>query len=154
MRLVKSLRLWTALLVIGSGLLASGCDEKLSSIAGPTPTLEPTFSSIQREIFESTDAAGRTACVACHTNVGRNPAGGLNLLAAGSYSALVNTPSVTNPGLIRVVPGDPDGSILIRKLEGTPGTAGRRMPFNGPPFLTPGQILIIRRWIELGAPNN
>src|SRR6185436_10195754 len=37
----------------------AACDEKLSSIAGPTPNLEPTFSSIQAEIFESTDVGGR-----------------------------------------------------------------------------------------------
>jgi hypothetical protein len=28
------------------------------------------------------------------------------------------------------------------------------MPFTGPPYLTDGQILIIRRWIALGAPRN
>lgn len=28
------------------------------------------------------------------------------------------------------------------------------MPRNGPPYLTPGQITVIRRWIENGAPNN
>jgi hypothetical protein len=62
--------------------------------------------------------------------------------------------SVTNPGRVRVVPNDPDASILIRKLEGTPGTAGARMPIGGPPYLTAGQTQIIRRWIELGALNN
>ena len=36
----------------------AACDENLSSIAGPTPNLEPTFSSIQAEIFESTDVGG------------------------------------------------------------------------------------------------
>ena len=33
----------------------AGCDEKLSDVAGPTPDLEPTLSSIQREIFNTTD---------------------------------------------------------------------------------------------------
>jgi hypothetical protein len=53
-----------------------------------------------------------------------------------------------------VVSGNPDGSYLIQKLEGRTSITGRRMPFNGPPYLTDGQILIIRRWIELGAPRN
>jgi hypothetical protein len=135
-------------------LATAGCDEKLSSLAGPTPALQPTFASISREIFSSTDAAGRRACVSCHTNVGRTPAGGLNLLPDAAYRALVNVPSVTNPGGIRVIPGDPGNSILVRKLEGAPGTLGARMPFGGPPFLTDGQIDIIRRWIENGAREN
>lgn len=132
---------------------AWGCDESISRVAGPTPDLAPTFSSISTEIFSNPDAAGRRACTSCHTNVGRNPAGGLNLLPDAAYAALVGVPSVTNRGQIRVIPGDPDNSILIRKIEGTPGTLGARMPQNGP-FLTDGQILIIRRWIALGARND
>lgn len=153
MRLAKQLVVW-GVGIVAMAAINAGCDEKLSSIAGPTPGLEPTFSSIQREIFSSTDAAGRNACVACHTNVGRIPAGGLNLLPDASYAALVGVPSVTNPGGTRVIPGDPDASILIRKVEGAPGIVGQRMPLGGPPFLTAGQIQIIRRWIELGAQNN
>ena len=131
----------------------AGCDENLSTLAGPTPSLEPTFSSIQRDIFETTDTAGRVACVSCHTNVGRNPPAGLNLLAGVSYASLVNIQSTQSAGVARVIPGNPDGSYLIRKLEG-PGAAGLRMPRNGPPYLTSGQITIIRRWVEIGAPNN
>ena len=101
----------------------------------------------------STDAAGRRACTACHTNVGRNPAGGLNLLPEVAYGALVNVDSVTNRGSVRVVPGDPDSSILVKKLEGAPGMVGQRMPIGGPPYLTAGQILIIRRWIRAGCPE-
>ena len=153
MRFVNRLGVWAAF-VAAACVVSAGCDEKLSSIAGPTPGLEPTFSSIQREIFSSTDAAGRRACTNCHTNVGRNPAGGLNLLPDISYGALINVASVTNAGQTRVIPGNPDASILVRKLEGTPGTSGQRMPLGGPPYLTAGQIQIIRRWIELGAPNN
>jgi hypothetical protein len=29
---------------------------------------------------------------------------------------------------------------MIHKLEGRAGIVGRRMPFNGPPYLTDGQI--------------
>jgi hypothetical protein len=131
---------------------AWACDESLSTLAGPSPNLEPTFSSIQREIFESTDAAGRTSCVTCHTNVGKNPSGGMNLLHDVAYDQL-SISSTQKPGTQRVIPGNPDGSYLINKLEGTAST-GRRMPFNGPPYLTSGQIAIIRRWIEIGAPRN
>ena len=135
-------------------IVVAGCDENLSDLTGPSPTLQPTFSSIQREIFDQTDSAGRAACIQCHTAVGRVPAGGLNLTSATSYAALVGVGSVLKPGAIRVIPGDPANSYLVQKLEGTPGIVGRRMPFLGPPFLTDGQILVIKRWIEIGAPNN
>jgi hypothetical protein len=133
---------------------ATACDESLSTLAGPTPNLEPTFASIQSQVFETTDAAGRTACTNCHTNVGRNPSGGLNLGHDFAYDQLVNVPSRNKPGAIRVVPGDPENSYLVHKVEGRPGIVGNRMPNNGPPFLSSGQILILRRWIEIGAPRN
>jgi hypothetical protein len=144
--------LTVALLAAAAATIA--CDEKLSSIAGPTPSLQPTFSSIQSEIFEKADSAGRSACVTCHSNTGRNPSGGLNLNHDVAYDQCVNMPSRGKPGAIRVVPGDPESSYMIHKLEGLPGIAGRRMPFNGPPYLTDGQILIIKRWIAIGAPRN
>jgi len=132
----------------------SGCDEKLSSLAGPTPSLEPTFASIQHDIFESTDSAGRTACTQCHTNVGRNPSGGLNLVHDLAYDQIVNVTSARKPGATRIIPGDPDNSYLIQKLEGKAGIVGNRMPNNGPPYLTDGQTLILRRWVAIGAPRN
>lgn len=147
-------RLLYRALALASAIAVAACDEKLSDLTGPSPNLQPTFSSIQREIFETTDVAGRIACVQCHTNVGRTPAGGLNLLSSSSYAALVGVGSVLRPGATRVIPGDPTNSFLVQKLDGTQGNFGRRMPFNGPPYLTDGQILVVRRWIEVGAPNN
>ena len=132
----------------------AACDEKLSSLAGPTPNLEPTFTSIQQQIFETGDSSGRTACTTCHTSTGRNPSGGLNLNHDVAYDQLVNLASRGKPTATRVVPGDADNSYLVQKLEGAPGIVGRRMPFNGPPYLTDGQILILRRWIAIGAPRN
>jgi hypothetical protein len=136
------------------GLLVAACDENLSDLTGPTPNLEPTFSSIQSQIFEASDSSGRTACTNCHTNVGRNPAGGLNLTHDVAYAQLVDRPTQAPAGKVRVVPGDPENSYLIHKLDGRAGISGRRMPNNGPPYLTDGQILVIERWIALGAPNN
>jgi hypothetical protein len=132
----------------------AACDQKLSTIAGPTPDLEPTFTSVQSQIFETTDVAGRQACVNCHTNVGRNPSGGLNLAHPVAYDQIVNVPSVRKLGAIRVIPGDPENSYLVHKIEGRTGIVGLRMPFSGPPFLTDGQILILKRWIALGAQRN
>jgi hypothetical protein len=134
--------------------LAAACDESPSSLLGPTPNLEPTFSSVQTNIFSNGDSSGRVACTTCHTNRGRSPDGGLNLEPEFSYATLVNQEAQGKPGAIRVMPGNPDGSYLVHKLEGASGIVGGRMPQNGPPFLTAGQVSTIRRWIELGARND
>jgi hypothetical protein len=135
-------------------LAVAACDQPLSSIAGPTPLLEPRFSSIQAQIFESTDSAGRRACISCHTNVGRTPPAGLMLTHDVAYDQIVNMPSTKKAGAIRVIPGDADNSYLVHKVEGLTDIVGLRMPYSGPPYLTDGQIMILKRWIALGAPNN
>ena len=135
--------------------LIGACDEKLSDIAGPSPNLQPTFSSIQREIFETTDTSGRAACIQCHTNAGgRTPSGGMNLSHDVAYATLVGVAGRGKQGVVRVIPGDPDHSYIVQKLEGAPGIVGERMPRTGGPYLTEGQISIIKRWIEIGANND
>lgn len=144
----------TTALIAFTVLTAVGCDESLRDVAGPTPNLVPTFSSIQREIFSAGDSSGRASCVQCHTSVGRTPASGLSLLEGQAYNALVGQPSRGKPGAVLVVAGNPDASYLLHKLEGRSDIAGQRMPRTSGPFLTAGQISIIRRWIELGARND
>jgi hypothetical protein len=135
-------------------LALGSCDEKLSDLTGPTPNLEPTFASIQHEIFNVTDASGRLACTNCHSNQGRTPSGGMNLLEGLSYTQLVGVASTGKPGAVRVIPGDPENSYIIHKLEGRTDITGVRMPRGNGPFLSEGQILVIKRWIANGAPNN
>lgn len=148
-------RSFTLAALASAALVFTACDESLATLAGPTPALDPTFSTIQREIFQTTDRAGRTACVTCHTPIGRlPPAGDMSLRPEVAYNNLVNAPSSGKGGAIRVIPGNPENSYLIHKLEGRAGIVGDRMPQDGPPYLTAGQIAIIKRWIELGAPNN
>ena len=60
----------------------AGCDESLRDFAGPTPELAATFSSIQRDIFNAPDSAGRLACTGCHNPQGGDINGGLNLTGA------------------------------------------------------------------------
>lgn len=149
------MRTTQALLMICTlAAMGTACDEKLADIAGPTPNLTPTFASIQREIFNTQDSSGRLACIQCHTNVGRTPTGGLNLLEGLSYQALVGVASAQKAGAIRVVASNPDNSYLLKKLIGSADITGARMPRSNGPYLTDGQISIIRRWIELGAKND
>jgi mono/diheme cytochrome c family protein len=48
----------------------------------------------------------------------------------------------------RVVPGNPSGSELVRRIR---GQARPRMPFDGPPYLEQAQIALVEQWIAQGA---
>jgi hypothetical protein len=142
--LFRSLR--AGLFIAVAGVAMGACDEKLSDLTGPTPNLQATFSSIQSEILSQ-------RCAGCHNGTTRFLPALMNLTEGNAYASLVGVASVEQPGLQRVAPGDPENSYLIHKVEGRSGITGQRMPLAGTP-LTDGQILVIRRWIELGAPNN
>ena len=70
---------YAVLLALALGTV--GCDEALSDLTGPTPDLEPTFSSIQQQIFSNGDSSGRPACTNCHNAIGSR-FNGLDLSAA------------------------------------------------------------------------
>jgi hypothetical protein len=152
-----NLRTWSgrtraAVIAVVATIGLASCDESLRDVTGPSPNLVPTFDSVNQEIFQTTDGAGRTACVNCHT--GRIPNISINFSpSADSYALMVNVPSRQRPDLMLIAPGDPENSYLIHKLEGRSGIVGLRMPRNGPPYLTDGQLRVLKRWIELGAPR-
>ena len=83
---------------------------------------------------------------------------GLDLTRGHSVARLVNQPTSQAPNVpptVRVLPGDPAGSYIIQKISANaPIKVGRRMPLDGPPFLSTSEILIIRDWIAAGAQNN
>lgn len=134
--------------VLLAGLLA-GCAGEGEPTGGGGGGGTGDFATIQREVFNQ-------ACVqaACHDAATRQ--GNLDLTAAASYVNLVGVepqnPVARDAGLLRVVPGSPETSFLLRKLTGDlePGE-GAPMPLLGSP-LPPAQIELIRSWIEAGAP--
>ncbi|MFV8817025.1 hypothetical protein [Haliea sp. E17] len=107
----------------------------------PAPTA--TLSEIQSRVFNVSCAFS-----GCHGS----GAGGLNLKAGQSFANLVNIPSSQNSSFIRVIPGDADNSLLVRKIEGTQ-PFGLRMPLGGGP-LSSANIQLIRDWIDAGALDN
>jgi len=152
-------RLWIAIAVLavagcgagdGEGLDQNG--KPLSTSGGvpllpPVQGLAPTFDSIQANVFTPNCAVS-----GCHGGAAAQQ--GLRLDAGFAYGNLVNvdSPRDPNPGaptLIRVVPGNPDSSFIIHKLEGTQ-TLGDRMP-DGGPYLQQSTIDVIRLWIANGA---
>lgn len=76
--------------------------------------------------------------------------------AASTYASLVEVPAMgmaCGPtGAVRVVPGDPDASLLIQKLEGTQA-CGAAMP-KDLPALAQSEIDRVRAWILDGAMDN
>ncbi len=59
--------------------------------------------------------------------------------------------SCSGQGLTRVRPGDPDGSLLYRKITEDSPPCGSRMPQGADP-LSPELIALVRDWIAAGAP--
>lgn len=117
-----------------------GLDENGRPAEAADDVLTAEFSSIQRHVLTP-------VCTGCHS--GAQAPLGLRLDEGASFAMLVGTPSVEVPSLNRVQPGNPDGSYLIQKLEGT-AQVGARMPLNAPP-LPPDTIAVIRQWISSGA---
>lgn len=72
--------------------------------------------------------------------------GSANGLRLNNYSTLMQG---GNSGAV-VIPGNPDNSIIIRRLE---GTITPQMPFGGSP-LPQATIQLIRDWITEGAHDN
>ena len=104
----------------GDGLDASG---RPVGEGGNIP-LEATLASIQANVFNP-------SCIVCHA--GAAAPLGLRLDKDNSFTHLVGVSSSQDGSLLRVDPGDPDASYLIRKLEGSAST-GEQMPVGGPPM--------------------
>lgn len=133
-RTVLAIALLARFLVACDGGDGSGLPD-----AGP---LEPRFSSIQANVLTP-----NCAVTGCH--FGANAPQGLRLDPASSYGLLVGVPSREEPGVLRIAPGDPDNSYLVRKVEGRAST-GARMPLNAP-ALPQSTIAVIRQWVSDGA---
>ena len=121
----------------GSG---EGLDVNGRPVTGEPTPLVPELQSIQDHVFTP-------ICTACHA--GSSAPLGFRLDAASAYSMLVNTASVEVPSLKRVLPGNPDQSYLIQKLEGHAAVGGQ-MPLGQTP-LAQATIDVIRQWITDGA---
>jgi hypothetical protein len=126
----------------GEGLDQNGQPLTGGGNAPPASGLAPTLDSIQTNVFNV-----NCAVPGCHGGVSAQQ--GLRLDPGFSAGNLINVHSPQDSNLIRVVPGDPDASFLIQKLQGTQ-TVGSRMP-DGGPYLTTATVNVIRQWIQDGA---
>lgn len=123
--------------------LVAGCEDR-GSLPG-TPPLPPpvaTLTQVQADCFD-------VHCIGCHFPGG---SAGLDLTAGASHAQLVGVDAVTVPSWQRVVAGDPDASLLYRKLLADP-LAGPAMPYGAAPLDT-SLVSLVRRWIARGAPDD
>jgi len=140
-------RLAYALVVTGC-LWSCGSGGPTSSSGSTTDTrtiqANPSFSTTIQEIFN------RRSCTSssCH---GTAQMAGLDLRSGASFGSLVSVRATSEP-VLRVIPGDPNGSYLVIKLEGRQ-SKGDRMPQTGAPLDTT-DLTNVRNWIAQGAPNN
>lgn len=146
---------------IGLLLLATGCLETIGPDVGPlamtggdgggsscgsdsNPSVDVSFEvDILDGVFRRGD------CTNCHSS------DGLGLRQSGldlrSYSTLRTGGGRSGVNIVK--PGDPCTSILVQKIEPGP-PFGRRMPYNGPPYLSTTDIQLVRDWISEGARDN
>lgn len=91
-------------------------------------------------------------CADCHNQYGAEK---LNLLEGQSYASIVNVAATQGcRPQVRIKPGHPEDSLLLRRLEGS--DCGNRMPQgNGGYFDNhPGELVQLRSWILGGARND
>lgn len=140
-------------------VLATGCLERFAPDVGPLAAAAtdapgcPGDSDPARTVSYRTDLElgvfERGKCNNCHTGNGSGvDQSGLNL---GSYVTLRTGGG--RSGVAIVIDGDPCASILVQKIEASP-PFGRRMPYNGPPYLSAQDITLVRDWISEGAREN
>lgn len=114
----------------------------LSCKKEPKEKLGPTFSSISKNIF-----IDKCSLYTCHSSAFFDKSGNLDLSDKNAYFNLVNIPSSTYPKIIRILPGKPDESLLMQRLEG-------KIIISVPlerRCVTKEEIEIIREWIKNGA---
>lgn len=113
--------------------------------------IEPKLSDIRAKYFSLSCVFG-----GCHESSSQE--GDLDLETSLAWEQLVNVPAAHEKavGKIRVVPGDPDASFLIQKLDGTlERDEGDLMPQGIDEPIDPAcRIRMIRQWISDGALNN
>ena len=140
---------WTSLfllLVAGCAGNGNGLDENGNPIGtdgGLPVAFEPTYANIQQNVFTP-------ICSQCH--IGASAPQGMQLDEANAYQMIVGVASAEHPELLRINPGNPDNSYIIRKLEGGPDIAGVQMPRGRTP-LPQDVINAIRVWVARGAPR-
>lgn len=124
-----------------AGWVAAGAEAGASSPPAGVETV-PAPAEDGRTTFSDIEPILKQRCIVCHSDNSRypEPPEGLRLTTLQDVLA--------GGDRIVVIPGNPEGSELWRRVA---GIASPRMPFDGPPWLPDHQIALIRAWIAEGA---
>ena len=129
-----------AAILAATGAMVIGCGSPPADPppdAPPDPWPDSEFTkSVQKTIFAAP----------CRCHWGLDASANLELYAPGLEARLIGRPSTMCPNLILVVPGDPDGSYLVRKLADVAPTCGERMPF-ATGTLSADDMQAVRDWV-------
>lgn len=131
---------------LAAGLLLGACgtDGTPSDDDGDTDPPTTAFGDVQAILGQS------CAFSTCHGS----GSGYLQLRGTDAdYDALVGVTAFAAPDETLVVPGDPDASYLMAKLDGAAGIVGDTMPQGGD-LLDASTRDVIRDWIADGAPRD
>ncbi len=142
--------------LLGFSLLAAGLwacpgsidDSSLFADSGPKPTASDSGAkacNAETEIFAK-------KCVSCHSTAGKSNFANLDLQASGVYDRLkVQKSTGANCGSALVVdPNNVDNSLLLKKVSGTHGMCGNKMPLTGD-SLTATEVACVKSWIVGGG---
>ena len=108
---------------------------------------EADFAPVEAIIGSETQISGK--CIFCHYAGTPNPP---NLSDPFGPEGLVNVKALYRADMVRVLPGDPERSLLIQKVRlNVPDSEyGAQMPYSYNP-LTTRQLDTVRQWILEGA---
>ena len=135
---------FAAVLLVGT-VACGGDSPSQPEMEDPRVVLtNPSFATDIQEIFT------RKGCTSsgCH---GSAQQGGMDLRAGAAYAALVGV-TASAEAIPRVIPGDPQGSYVVMRVEGRQ-SVGSRMPLGGVP-LDSIDVANLRNWISQGASEN
>lgn len=147
--------------VVLPALLGAACDQppyippKLDDGEDGTTTcdVQPTLSSLASKYFAS-------SCVFSGCHDARSNEGNLDMEAEDLHAELVGVEADDDNararGKVLVVPGDPDGSFIVQKVEGRmERDEGKWMPEGTDEPIDPEcRIKMLRQWIADGALDN
>lgn len=122
---------------ITAGMPTAGTAAKDSeAVERIEPGTVPTYADVA-PLFAS-------RCVKCHAEKG------LMGPAPEGYRLTSYETAISAADRVRVVPGNPAASEIIRRVR---GQSLPRMPFDGPPFISDAETELLTEWIKQGARN-
>lgn len=109
-----------------------------------------SFESLYENLFAPTCAF--SSCHSAQSRKGDLSLGSLEDARAELVGIASTNPAADAAGMLRVDPGNPDNSFLLRKLMGPGPGEGNRMPANSSTPLSERTIGAVRDWVLAGAP--